>query len=89
MRKCDIEDLLLFAFPSPQGYFATLLSSLPPATPLSSSKLAAILHIASQAGAMCVEREGAMESVPMLKEVKERMEQTGRWKSEDSWASLL
>ncbi|ORY59895.1 Ribokinase-like protein [Leucosporidium creatinivorum] len=71
------------------GYFTTLLSSLPPSTPLSSSKLAAILNVASQAAAMCVEKEGAMESVPMLRDVKERMESSGRWKSEESWSGLL
>lgn len=52
------------------GYFATLLSSHPPTN---STQVHSILSIASQAAAMCVESEGAMESVPLVAAVRERL----------------
>ncbi|GAA5847365.1 hypothetical protein JCM9279_000257 [Rhodotorula babjevae] len=55
------------------GYFATLLAALPPASASSPSLIEQCLVIASQAAAMCVEKEGAMESVPTLAEVIERL----------------
>ncbi|PRQ70712.1 Ribokinase-like protein [Rhodotorula toruloides] len=71
------------------GYFATLLSTLPrsPAYSLTHDKLRDILAIASQAAAICVESQGAMESVPTLAAVKER---TGEgWKEGMEWEVLL
>lgn len=67
-----------------QGFFATLVSTA--ATPLTADALKSILLVASQAGAMCVEKEGAMESVPSLAEVKQRME--GGWPA-GPWETLL
>lgn len=65
-----------------QGYFATLLASLP--GKVSSDEGASVklvkhcLVVASQAAAMCVETPGAMESVPKLGDVITRMGE--RWK---------
>ncbi|GAA5836330.1 hypothetical protein JCM5353_005989 [Sporobolomyces roseus] len=69
------------------GYFATLLSTLPTHSPLTSVKLRPILEIACQAAAICVEKHGAMESVPSLKEVKERM--GSKWVEGREWDVLL
>jgi len=69
------------------GYFATLLSTLPTPSPLTSKKLKPILEIACQAAAICVEKHGAMESVPSLKEVKERM--GSKWVEGREWDVLL
>ncbi|GAA6059656.1 hypothetical protein JCM10212_004159 [Sporobolomyces blumeae] len=57
------------------GFFATLLSTVESSSTdtLRSGTLESILSIACQAAAMCVEKHGAMESMPTLKEVKERM----------------
>ncbi|GAA5912946.1 hypothetical protein JCM8208_002410 [Rhodotorula glutinis] len=55
------------------GYFATLLAALPPATFSNPSLVERCLVVASQAAAMCVEKPGAMESVPTLAEVVERL----------------
>ncbi|GAA6017771.1 hypothetical protein JCM10207_000494 [Rhodosporidiobolus poonsookiae] len=58
------------------GYFATLLSTLPrpsSSTPLLTPTLQSILSVSCQAAAMCCESHGAMESVPVLSAVKERM----------------
>ncbi|GAA5834587.1 hypothetical protein JCM11251_007047 [Rhodosporidiobolus azoricus] len=72
------------------GYFATLLtvlsSSLSSST-LSFSKLSQILSIACQAAAMCCEKNGAMESVPGLAEVKQRM--GSEWLEGEEWEALL
>ncbi|KAL8276128.1 hypothetical protein RQP46_011477 [Phenoliferia psychrophenolica] len=56
------------------GYFAALLAAHPP---ISSEELRIVLQVAGQAAAMCVEKEGAMESVPSLADVKGRM--GARW----------
>ncbi|BGP35481.1 Putative ribokinase [Rhodotorula toruloides] len=71
------------------GYFATLLSTLlrSPGYSLTSDKLRDILAIASQAAAICVESPGAMESVPTLAAVKERM--GDGWKEGMEWEVLL
>lgn len=69
------------------GFFATLLSTLPPLPPISSSKLASLLNICAEAAAMCVEKDGAMDSVPTLKDVKARM--GTRWTGEGIWEALL
>ncbi|KAM0747265.1 Ribokinase-like protein [Meredithblackwellia eburnea MCA 4105] len=53
------------------GYFATLLSTS--ASNLDSNNLFKILQTASQASAICVESEGAMESVPLMEQVRERL----------------
>ncbi|GAA6020497.1 hypothetical protein JCM11491_001376 [Sporobolomyces phaffii] len=67
------------------GYFATLLSTV--ARPTSAAKLEQILEIACQAAAMCVEKPGAMESVPTLREVRQRM--GARWSEGQEWDVLL
>ncbi|BGP51807.1 Putative ribokinase [Rhodotorula kratochvilovae] len=63
------------------GYFATLLSTLPaslaPSDPSFPRAVEHCLAVASQAAAICVEQPGAMESVPKLREVRERM--GARW----------
>jgi len=69
------------------GYFATLLSTLSTSSPLTAKKLEPILEIACQAAAMCVEKHGAMESVPSLKEVKGRM--GSKWREGCEWDVLL
>ncbi|KAJ8291700.1 Ribokinase [Rhodotorula toruloides] len=71
------------------GYFATLLSTLPrsPVFALTPAKLRDILAIASQAAAICVESPGAMESVPTLAAVKERM--GDGWKEGMEWEAVL
>ncbi|GAA5919257.1 hypothetical protein JCM1841_006524 [Sporobolomyces salmonicolor] len=71
------------------GFFATLLSTLAPtpSRPLSTDKLEKILSVACQAAAMCVEKPGAMESVPSLQDVKERM--GGKWPEGQEWERLL
>ncbi|GAA5917506.1 hypothetical protein JCM6882_005495 [Rhodosporidiobolus microsporus] len=71
------------------GFFATLLSTLPPTStvPLTPSKLNQILTIACQAAAMCCEKNGAMESVPTLAEVKARM--GSGWEEGMEWEGLL
>ncbi|EMS23165.1 ribokinase [Rhodotorula toruloides NP11] len=71
------------------GYFATLLSTLPrsPDFALTPAKLRDVLAIASQAAAICVESPGAMESVPTLAAVKERM--GDGWKEGMEWEALL
>ncbi|GAA5906876.1 hypothetical protein JCM5296_005554 [Sporobolomyces johnsonii] len=70
------------------GFFATLLSTLTP-TPSapSTDKLNKILSIACQAAAMCVENPGAMESVPSLEDVKQRMGE--KWAEGQEWERLL
>ncbi|GAA5851173.1 hypothetical protein JCM8547_004154 [Rhodosporidiobolus lusitaniae] len=78
------------------GFFATLLSSLTPSSSTTSSSsspstltpdfLRSLLHIANQAAAMCCEKNGAMESIPTLAEVKERMR--AGWPS-GAWDGLL
>ncbi|BGP20238.1 hypothetical protein JCM10213_008947 [Rhodosporidiobolus nylandii] len=55
------------------GFFATLLADLTSTSTGDSAKIAFILSVACQAAAMCCEKNGAMESVPSLQEVKERM----------------
>jgi ribokinase len=69
------------------GYFATLLSTLSKGSPLDSSKLKQILEIACQAAAMCCEKYGAMESVPSLREVRERIGSS--WVDGNEWDVLL
>lgn len=69
------------------GYFATLLSTLPKGSQLESTKLRQILEISCQAAAMCCEKHGAMESVPSLKQVKERI--GTNWKEGQEWDLLL
>ena len=69
------------------GFFATLFSTLPRSQPVSSSKLASLLNVCAEAAAMCVEKDGAMDSVPTLQEVKARMGK--RWTGEESWEALL
>ncbi|GJN94450.1 hypothetical protein Rhopal_007530-T1 [Rhodotorula paludigena] len=69
------------------GFFATLLSTLPRDEALSPATLSSVLSIACQAAAMCVEKHGAMESVPTLKDVKERM--GVQWGNGRPWQSLL
>ncbi|GAA5824577.1 hypothetical protein JCM3770_000551 [Rhodotorula araucariae] len=63
------------------GYFAALLSTLPAElAPADSAFPGAIEHclaVASQAAAMCVEKSGAMESVPTVRDVRDRM--GARW----------
>ncbi|GAA5958273.1 hypothetical protein JCM3765_004776 [Sporobolomyces pararoseus] len=69
------------------GYFGTLLSTLPKGSPLTPSKLQQILEISCQAAAMCCEKHGAMESVPSLREVKERI--GTNWNEGQEWDALL
>ncbi|GAA5901460.1 putative ribokinase [Sporobolomyces salmoneus] len=70
------------------GYFATLLSTLPRgSSPLKENKLEEILKISCQAAAMCCEKPGAMESVPTLAEVKERL--GSNWIAGQEWDALL
>ncbi|GAA6034682.1 hypothetical protein JCM8097_001115 [Rhodosporidiobolus ruineniae] len=68
------------------GFFATLLATLPPSSTLSPSALRDILTISCQAAAICCETNGAMESVPTLLAVKERMVES--W-VEGEWEELL
>lgn len=53
-----------------QGYLGALFATRYPKT---KEDLRAALEVASQAAAMCVESEGAMESVPTLASVRKRM----------------
>ncbi|GAA5872041.1 hypothetical protein JCM16303_000954 [Sporobolomyces ruberrimus] len=71
------------------GYFATLLSTLDSTSSASIEpiKLYRILEVACQAAAMCVEKHGAMESVPSLSQVKERMGED--WLEGQEWDVLL
>ncbi|GEM11081.1 ribokinase [Rhodotorula toruloides] len=71
------------------GYFVTLLSTLPrsPDYTFTPAKLRKVLAIASQAAAICVESPGAMESVPTLVAVKERMGE--KWGEGMEWEVLL
>lgn len=69
-----------------QGYFATLLSQVARDRKPSVDELEAILAVACQAAAICVESEGAMESVPTVQEVRERM--GARWPGGEAWEAL-
>lgn len=75
------------------GFFATLLSTTTSSTTLGDDDderiqtLTRILEIACQAAAMCCENHGAMESVPTLADVRERM--GTRWLGGQPWESLL
>ncbi|KPV73294.1 uncharacterized protein RHOBADRAFT_45861 [Rhodotorula graminis WP1] len=55
------------------GYFATLLAALPQTSASLPNLVERCLVVASLAAAMCVEKPGAMESVPTLAEVVERL----------------
>lgn len=60
------------------GYFAALLNK----QRHPSKHVDSMFRIAQQASACCVEKHGAMESVPMLQEVKERIKSIGQhWPS--------
>ncbi|KAI5480666.1 hypothetical protein MNV49_007593 [Pseudohyphozyma bogoriensis] len=52
------------------GYFAHLVSTNPPTTP---AELEDSMKIASQAAAICVEKEGALDSYPTMAQVVERL----------------
>ncbi|KAM0791988.1 hypothetical protein ACM66B_007101 [Microbotryomycetes sp. NB124-2] len=60
------------------GYFVTMLGMLSedPRRPTKGNVKSA-LQVASQAAAMCVEKDGAMESMPSLDEVRKRMVSIG------------
>lgn len=70
------------------GFFATLLAQTVPsgAEGPSAEQLESVLAVACQAAAMCVEAEGAMESVPVIGEVRERM--GARWPNGEAWEAL-
>ncbi|GAA5926476.1 putative ribokinase [Sporobolomyces koalae] len=69
------------------GFFATLLSTLSPQASIEPAKIKQILEIACQAGAMCVESHGAMESVPSLEQVRARLGE--QWIPGQEWDILL
>lgn len=69
-----------------QGYFATLLAQTAPSATPSAAELQAVLAVACQAAAICVEAEGAMESVPVISQVRERM--ADKWPAGEAWVAL-
>lgn len=68
------------------GFFATLLSQVVPGRTPSAAELHAVLAVACQAAAICVESEGAMESVPVMGQVRERM--AAKWPAGEAWEGM-
>lgn len=59
---------------SVQGYFVAALADLPQCAPRNASDVGTLIIRASYAAALCVQKEGAMESVPSVDIVTRRMQ---------------